>query len=279
MHSKELLELAAVVASRSANFLQSFDALPTTGLDRYWTASKCRFDRWASAMKQYQTATRVQQPRDQLGESWASLRPTIEEILTSEVLTRVWAALLCEHDTVRGANEAAPVARSVFVGHLEARHRSLNIFLYGRGVPHDELIALNRIRRQCERWTEVLLGFVATYACSASEFAFDRKAFEQAQRSSDDPVLQEGLTASLRASFHGRVLGDTGNNDLNEQIASGVLCCLNANLFLGSGVATSPWLRRLYESTDEATGWIQSLLDSELGTDIDDMELPRRFTS
>jgi hypothetical protein len=267
MHSKELLELAAVVASRSATFLQSFDALPTSGLDRYWTASKCRFDRWASAMKSYQVATRVQQPREQLGESWRELRPTIEEILTSEVLTRIWAALLCEHDTIRGVNAAAPVARSVFVGHLEARHRSLNIFLHGRGVPHEELISLNRLRRQCERWTEVLLGFVASYAGSASEFTFDRKSFDQAQCSSDDPATQEGLTASLRASFHGRELGDAGNGDHNEQIASGVLCCLNANLFLGTGVATSPWLRRLYETTDDATGWIQSLLDSELKAD------------
>jgi hypothetical protein len=274
MHCNELLELAAVVASRSATFLQSFDALPTSGLDRYWTASKCRFDRWASEMKRYQTTT-LAQPSECLGESWSDLRPTIEEILTSEVLTRVWAALLCEHDTIRGANEAAPVARSVFVGHLEARHRALNIFLHGRGVPQDELISLNRLRRQCERWTEILLGFVSAYAGSASEFAFDRKAFEQAHRSIDNPAIQEGLTASLRASFHGRAFADSGNFELNEQIASGVLCCLNANLFLGTGVATSPWLRRLYETTDEATDWIQSLLDGEL--DGEDLESTRRF--
>ena len=113
------------------------------------------------------------------------------------------------------------------------------------------------------------------YTQKSQGLSEDRKAFEQAHRSIDNPAIQEGLTASLRASFHGRAFADSGNFELNEQIASGVLCCLNANLFLGTGVATSPWLRRLYETTDEATDWIQSLLDGEL--DGEDLESTRRF--
>lgn len=261
MHCKELLELAAVVASRTATFLQSFDALPNSGLERYWTSSKCRFERWAEAMKQHQTDIRGHQSKARLDSFWSRLKPSVEEILASEVLTRVWASLLCEHDSIRGVNEAGPVARSVFVGHLESRYRALNILLHGRGIPHEELIVLNRLRRQCERWTEVLLTFVSEFAGSAREFAFDRKSFDGPSSFSTDASTQEALTASLRASFHRREFGDTDNSDLNEQIASGVLCCLNAHLFVG-GPAVSPWLRRMYDTTDEATGWIQSLLET-----------------
>jgi hypothetical protein len=272
MHPKELLELAAVVASRASTFLQNLDQLPTSGLDRYWTASKCRLNRWASVMKSYQDVVQSPQTPPQREQSWLSLRPTIEEILSTEVLTRVWAALLCEHDVVCGTNESSPVARSVYLGHLEARHRALNILIYGRGFSLDDSVAVNRLRRQCERWTELLLGFTATYAGSAVEFAFDRKSFEQLiqERQLGETKLEEGLTASIRASFHGRLLGDAGNGDLNDKIASGVLSCLNANLYLASGPEMSPWLRRLYDMTDETTSRIQFLLDSEFNSSTSD---------
>ena len=54
----------------------------------------------------------------------ARLRGVLEEILVSEVLTRVWTAVLCAHDACRGAEEAGPAARSVLLGHIEARHRA-----------------------------------------------------------------------------------------------------------------------------------------------------------
>jgi hypothetical protein len=269
MHCKELLELAAVVAIRCAPFLQTFEALPTTGLERYWAGSRCRFDRWAAAMKSYQLVTQGQLAGRELQDSWAQLRPTIEEILTSEVLTRVWGALLCEHDEIRGCNESAPVARSVFVGHQEARSRALKILMHSRGALPDELISLNRLRRQCERWTDVLLSFVAVYAGCAQNFSFDERAIEeQRRRGMEDPAIQEGLTATMRASFNGQLSDNRANSGLNEQIASGVLCCLNANLFVGNGSIVSPWLRRLYNTAEETGGWIQSLLDQEFDQDI-----------
>jgi hypothetical protein len=278
MHPKELLELAAVVASRASTFLQNMGPLPTAGLNQYWTASKCRLDRWATVMKSYQTANQQQQTQPQREQSWLTLRPTVEEILTGEVLTRVWAALLCQHDVVCGTNESTPVVRSVYLGHLEARHRALNILIYGRGFSQDESLSVNRLRRQCERWTELLLGLTAQFSSTAIEFAFDSKSFEQVFQAehTGDSDIQEGLTASLRASFHHRLTGDAENGDLNEKIASGVLSCLDANT-LAPGPAMSPWLRRLNDIADETTSTIQSLLDSELDSPAPKLDYRRRF--
>ena len=63
---------------------------------------------------------------------WPLVRGVLEEILTGEVLTRVWTAVLCLYDRQHGGNEFESLARSIMIGHLEARHRVL--MLHGAGA-------------------------------------------------------------------------------------------------------------------------------------------------
>ena len=58
----------------------------------------------------------------------------LEEILSGEVLTRVWTAVLCLDDRQHGGTEFESLARSIMIGHMEARHRVLLLLVRGPGI-------------------------------------------------------------------------------------------------------------------------------------------------
>ena len=62
------------------------------------------------------------------------------------------------YDRTRGVVEAEPVARSVMLGHSEARHRVLTLWSAASGIDARTPVKLNRLRRHAERWTDLLVG-------------------------------------------------------------------------------------------------------------------------
>jgi hypothetical protein len=217
MHARELIELAGLVAAHGPLLIEDRDPLADEHVERYWVTSQTRLDRWAHSLKEFAAGGIPDRPdppaKDESpsppGEPpsasrlppsslpstarvSARLRGVLEEILVSEVLTRVWTAVLCAHDACRGAEEAGPAARSVLLGHIEARHRALSLVVQAerrsgengesrvererRGVEDPPLSPLrlprshvplgvavraNSLRRRAERWTDVLLGHLA----------------------------------------------------------------------------------------------------------------------
>ena len=53
MHARELLELAALAALHGPAIAGSSQRLSESSIERSWTASKCRLDRWGHALKQH----------------------------------------------------------------------------------------------------------------------------------------------------------------------------------------------------------------------------------
>ena len=96
-------------------------------------ASKSRLDRWGRTLKQITTRAAEQGPLSP-GAQETQVRGVVEEVFTSEMLTRVWAAVSCAHDRKLAADLAEPIARGVLIGHLEARHRVLTLLLQGSVV-------------------------------------------------------------------------------------------------------------------------------------------------
>jgi hypothetical protein len=277
MHASELVELAALVATHGRAFLTGVEQVSLEGLEQYWTASKCRLDRWSRALKQYS----LEIPYVGGGERaarWHTLRPVLEEILTGEVLTRLWAAVACAHDRLHGRCEAEPVVRSVFIGHLEARNRALNLMVFGQGFAMEEAVVLNRLRRGAERWTDLLLAHVhddsagdefAFAAGRVAEFADDirneTRAAGGAESGPHGGIAWQLTLASLRAAFHRGVSPASPNGDLNERIAAGVLRCFEARLFDSTGLTRSLWMVRMETAASDTAGMIAELLADHRG--------------
>jgi hypothetical protein len=189
-----------------------------------------------------------------------------EEILTGEILTRVWAAVLCAYDRTRGVDEAAPVARSVMIGHSEARHRVLTLLAHESGLDAHSAVKLNRLRRHAERWTDLLVGRLADIQ-DVGEFAVDpKRAMDFAEDASDRRGFEPSrlawplMLASLRKAFQ-RELGPVSPNaDANAGIAAGVLACFPSELLDSTGLLRSLWLMRLTIAADDAESMIAELL-------------------
>jgi hypothetical protein len=226
MHSWELAELAAHLANGSSCWCAQSRTLRSTALGEYWIASKCRLDRWNRSLKRSRrTSGRNNPNRHGLG-------ALCHEILISEILSRVWSSVASALDANLGTSEAEPLAVSVLTAHLDVTNRVLGLLSAGftpvRGVRRD----LNRLRRQAERWTDLLLGRfgwapgIAQFAHDTTRAADFAEDFAESNRRNDAPPEWLLLRDSLRSTFRGNGNWTTPNADLNSRIAAAILQCV-----------------------------------------------------
>ena len=191
------------------------------------------------------------------------IRPVLEEILTGEVLTRIWTAVGCACDAARGGDELVPVVLNVWSGQLEARRRALNLLVSGRGLRVDEVLSINRLRRACERWTDALLGFLVG-VCPVERFAFHRQRvheFAQAVRhNSHGEWSCARLLGSFHAAFEQGLAPVAANPDLNRQIVEGILSCLEPMDATSLIHFRSVWLLQIEQQTSAAQAMIDDLV-------------------
>jgi hypothetical protein len=263
MHARELIELAALVSAHGPTLVQSGERISAEGIEQYWTTSKVRLDRWGRSLKEFtgqsDVGTKPCQP------SQGQIRGVMEEILTGEMLTRVWTAVLCAYDRCRGTDDAEPVARSVMIGHCEARHRVLTLLVRGKGIDAEDSIRLNRLRRRAERWSDLLVGNLAGIH-GVNEFAISperAKDFSEDLRDQSDRLVWSLTLASLRAAFHRGLECASPNEDLNARIAASILSCFPAELFDSTGLFHSLWLMRLMSFAADTQGMIDELMGSD----------------
>ncbi len=174
-----------------------------------------------------------------------------EEILVSEMLTRVWSAVLAILDSQFGDSEAQPIAASVLAGHIEISNRVLGALTTDRYFSVSAIKDLNRLRRLTERWTDLLLGslndprFTGAFAHNtdrAADFAEDFNCHQSVSTRQQSWLL---LRASLYTTFARRLSEQAPNQDLNSRIAGAILACFPSEAFDSAGVYHSLWLQKL----------------------------------
>jgi hypothetical protein len=262
MHVGDLLELGLVVATHAPVFIESRCALPQGAIEQYWSASKCRLDRWYRAFRA---------ANDPASPSPAPVADLVTEVLASELLTRVFLAACEGHDGARGEEELQPVAHSVWLSHLEARRSALERMVHGPGIDLGAAVECNRFRRRVERWTDLLLGRLSGY-CQPTRLAFDVERV--ADFSADFRPSPGGnelawnlALASTRMSLR-TLTQTTVNVDLNRQIASAVLACLGDDVYDAFGLCRSLWLERLSRTASDTQGMIDQLLRLDAGLPV-----------
>jgi hypothetical protein len=138
---------------------------------------------------------------------WRTVAPVVDEILVSEILTRVWATVLTAADLNRGTRETTSIARHTFNGHLDVRNRAVRLALHELRLPLGELARVDRLRRKTERWTDILIGHLVLNF-QVDEFAFEAERaveFGEGQlrdilRATDEP-LWEFVMTGIRLAF------------------------------------------------------------------------------
>ncbi len=205
MQARELIDLAVFLAAQGSLFLSGARQMPDTALAQYWTISKCRLDRWNRTLRNVHTLPAP--VRGEVPAATRNLQAACEEILISEMVTRVWSSLLTAWDYQTGSGEAQPVAANVLSGQLEASNRVLGIISYNPLTAAGSGNELNRLRRLTERWTDLLLAGLGSLVrmadfahdpARAEEFSHD---FDPAQQPAVRKQAWSLVAESLRETF------------------------------------------------------------------------------
>ncbi len=263
MEAHELVELAAILSWNAPAFVAGCPRISPSSLEQYWSASKCRMDRWAATLKRYSAAHNTTGTADSRRSTPAPIG-AMEEILAGEVLTRIWAALLAAVEQHHGGDEASPISHSVLIGHMESRNRVLGLIADGAMLCPEEAVRLNRLRRRVERWVDLLISRIATLADVTRMACDPRRARELADELTSGHVQTwPVLLASLRAAFRTSLTAPSPNRDLNARIASSILACMHGDLFVSTGLPRSVWITRLLNAADDTQGLLDELFRLE----------------
>jgi hypothetical protein len=264
MHTRDFLEQAVLLTSQFEVVVMASRRLPETALQRYWVASRSRFDTWGIGLRHCtDDLDRTNYAVDRL---WLRWTPFLEEILLSEIVTRIWSYLLDAMDERLGTHEYSPIGQSAFRAHIDARRRVLNLILRGRQRGLPAVWRLNRLRLNAERWTDLLLGQIDERDWMGN-YAFDpervRRFGGQEDRRARPVAI---LSAASRAAFveSGPVPRD--HAELHSRMHAAMLGCFGHELFLGNGQMMSDWQARLLALTDDT----QCLLDRWLEGPVHD---------
>lgn len=276
MHAAQLVDLAAVLALHGPSLLYQQNLVSEEVMQTYWIANRARFDQWHRCLgvhREYEAAN-----NHQAMVRWWEENPGIaDEILLSEPLTRVFAAIGMALDLACEIEEISPITQSVYVSHLEARKRVLEIIVSDRTVPVGEAVRLNRLRSTIERWTDTLLGYLMTQAGEcALPLGFDRariKAFSEDARQMPVGSARETtcwlLSAAMRDALVRQSRGEVAFAKENHKVADSVLMSLRPDLFDSVGVIKSLWLHRLERGAEQTDRVLKQLALADIsGADL-----------
>ncbi|MGN6544580.1 MAG: hypothetical protein ACTHK7_06000 [Aureliella sp.] len=242
MHASQLAHVATCFAS--VGHLLALDDVRAVGdaAHGYWLANRFRCDAWHERIGAHRGAI------ERCGTSrrtrlWREITPVLQEILIAEPLTRI-VAYLARFLEERGADaDWGPLAHSTLGNHIEARHRCLNLMVFGYGLPVERAVALNRLRRLLEFFNDQLLAALppqpelSLYAFEPDDVLCMQREF---RRYSIAGPLQQVRLHSLSVSLDGLLKSDYQawgvNRSLNESIAESALAMLPPEVFDTFGV-------------------------------------------
>ncbi len=197
--------------------------------------------------------------------------PWLEEVLASELLTRIFTPLVAARDQLRGDAELEPVARGILTGHLEARSRVLKTIVVGERLEVSEAKRLNDLRRKLERWTDMLLAHLAPVV-DVSLYAFEPTRVAEFitdlrdQVTPPDPDFTSKIVlASLHGSLQHHLTAPSPSGDLNARIAGSLYTCSGLQPLHSFGDDQPRWLERIAQTADEAQEMIDEMLAIDVG--------------
>lgn len=191
MNQQTFVEFTALVAAQASLVIEGTAPIPDGPLWIYWQYSQAVLRRWRGMIE-----IAARQPEPTVSQQVLDIA---EQLLLTEMLTRVWGTVLTACDLQRDQRRSKQIARSVLETHQQCRNSVLRLLVHADSLPIERMAELDRLRRRIERWTDLLIGpYVARFGEPLDVFAFDpRRARDLAKSNSRHAFRQ------LR-SHHGR---------------------------------------------------------------------------
>lgn len=266
MHVVQLAELAAVIAHHGPALLYRHSTVPPEAINSYWTASRVRLDLW------HQTLARFNRAKNSGNHYrmrcwWQDHMGVLEEILASELLTRVIAAIAEGSDRAGHRDEFSPIAQAIYLSHLEARNRVQAAILDRRGCTVSDAVRLNRLRCMIERWIDVLIGQLAGHDLELARYGIDierttahAKDYELSVASPTRETIAWLTRASMTDAIRQKVAKNPSLPQANRDVADSALLILRPDLFDSVGNLKSLWMHRIENDSDRTDHMIGEYL-------------------
>jgi len=261
MHATNLAEVASWVAFNTNLLIKQSDTLSSDNCSQYWSQSKCLQNRWMIALKMFELDV---EKNNSSHDPWPAIEIIVQEIFMTELLTRVWSAIMVAHDQQHGNEELTGIAHSVHIGQLESKNRAMRLLLTADSVDPDTFERLNGLRRKVERWTDLLLGQLQDNQ-TAVQFAFQPKRvkdfYEEFLESSpsDNQTRRVLFSASLADDMKPFTTQYAANPEINRRIAASLMGCFSADRFDSLGMPKSAQMLWMEKSSDDAQLLINDL--------------------
>jgi hypothetical protein len=241
---RRLAELSALMTLYADQIAVPGRPISNGSLQPYLAHSRQRHQLWRTQLDELRRQSSTG------GDDFAAdCRNLTEEMLVSELLTRTWTAILAASDQRCDHVHAEPIGRHVLVGLLELRIELLTFVTSQALFPLGTLVTIDRLRRRCDRWSDLLIGELARNY-DVLEFAPDRQraadfaqlpiAITQAGARLAWQLIERGIHAAMPNT---EVPAET--EETHEGVMAAVLSALPRQAFDTPGEYHTRWIRRL----------------------------------
>jgi hypothetical protein len=179
------------------------------------------------------------------------------EVFAAELPIRVWCGAVADGRDQTGGRGAA-VAANINRELLALRCVILQALAADAGLSPSEAAAVDRFRRRCERWCDVLVGPIAARTGAAESAFRPDRALEFGQRLKTEPsgrAAWQLVIAGLRIAFAeaDSYRGAREDRDVNRAVdlASALVTSFPRGAFASSGTLRDPYLGRLTRVANE----------------------------
>jgi hypothetical protein len=247
MHAITLAELASTFVGVATSILKQ-RLLPThVAAQALWSIHRSRCDEWNYRLASHRDALN-RSGATARSRKWHEVMPVLQEILLTEPLTRTLACFASHLEEVQLSDEFSPLLHSNLVSHIEARHRCLNLIVFGQGLSVESSVRLNRLRRNLETYSDQLLA-VMPQTSTIESYCFDVTAIRQTRmelsRTSDSrdgrwlQLHMQSLERQLWQNLQSDIDWRSVNGRLNHRISQSVMALLPNQVFDGFGIPRS----------------------------------------
>lgn len=261
MNARRLAKTAALIAASSEKLISSPQLRKRFDAEAYWKTCEKRLQCWNRALAMFKEDLREGSDHS----PWPALAVVGEEILYSEVLTRIWTAVLSISDRDQNDREMDAILRAIWIGHLAARNQVLVLIYKGQQQGIEAAANLDRQRRRLERWTDILLSRFA-HLGDVEMFCFDPERVgdwskEHRQLQAAEYRQQWNLlVASFQKSLGKGNEQQAANPDLNRQLVVTIAACIPEGQGKERLEESIPWLARMTETAEQMESLINEYI-------------------
>lgn len=227
---KSLAEVAWLVSRLGRQMIESESEPSSTALRDFWQTTRALQRTWDQFLDQEPFSSPAAATR---------LEEIAAQVFTTELLARVWATILGSIDQRTGRNDLTRIATNTISGLLQIRNRLLTHILHESAPSGSWASDLDRLRRRCDRWTDLLIGNL----CGADEyfqFAFDAERAQDFAEDARDGVNSSHpvdllVAAGVRLSFLGQLPEVSLDSPAFEGLMQSILGSLPEQAFYRDG--------------------------------------------